>query len=62
MSVLATALYVGPAALLYLGAGAVLLADLVQGRRAATGALTLLTLVVAAVSVYVHSVLPLPVM
>ncbi|MGE3855941.1 MAG: NADH-quinone oxidoreductase subunit N [Dehalococcoidia bacterium] len=49
MSAVATALYVGPAVLLYLGAGVVLLADLVQGRRAATGVLTLLALALAAI-------------
>ncbi len=49
MSVLATALYLGPAALLYLGAGVVLLADLIHGRRAVTGLLTLVTLALAAV-------------
>ena len=43
---IATSLYIGPALLLYLGAGVVLLADMVQGRRAATGftALTFLGL------------------
>ncbi|MDA0301415.1 MAG: NADH-quinone oxidoreductase subunit N [Chloroflexi bacterium] len=49
MSALATALYLGPVALLYIGAGVVLMADLVQGRRAATGALTLVALGLAAV-------------
>ena len=48
MTALVAALYVGPALLLYIGAGVVLLADLVQGRRAPTGLLTLVALLVAA--------------
>ena len=48
MSTLATALYIGPALLLYAGAGLVLLADLVQGRRAPVGLLSLLALLLAA--------------
>ncbi len=48
MTALAAALYIGPAVALYIGAGVVLLADLVQGRRAATGLLSLVALAVAA--------------
>ena len=48
MSMIATSLYVGPALLLYLGAGVVLLADMVQGRRAATGFTALVALGLAA--------------
>ena len=48
MSALTTALYIGPAALLYAGAGAVLIADLVAGRRAPVGLLALAALVLAA--------------
>jgi NADH-quinone oxidoreductase subunit N len=48
VSALATALYLGPVALLYIGAGVVLLADMVQGRRAATGVLSLAALGLAA--------------
>lgn len=50
MSAVATALYVGPAVLLYIAAGVVLLADLVQGRRAPTGFLALVGLALAALS------------
>ncbi|MEI6136100.1 MAG: NADH-quinone oxidoreductase subunit N [Chloroflexota bacterium] len=48
MNAVVAALYVGPALLLYLGAGVVLLADLVPGRRAPTGALALVALGLAA--------------
>ena len=48
MSAIVTALYIGPALVLYAGAGVVLLADLVQGRRAVTGLLTVVALGVAA--------------
>lgn len=48
MTDLANVLYLGPVLMLYGGAGLVLLADLVQGRRAPTGALSLLALALAA--------------
>ena len=48
MSTLVTAIYVGPALALYVGAGLVLLADLIHGRRATTGAIAFGTIVVAA--------------
>ena len=48
MSAIVTALYIGPALVLYVGAGVVLLADLIHGRRAVTGFLTVVALGLAA--------------
>ena len=48
MSALVAAIYAGPPLLLYAGAGVVLLADLVRGRRAPVGLLTLVALGLAA--------------
>ncbi len=44
MNALIAAIYIGPALLLYAGAGVVLLADLVRGRRAPTGLIALVAL------------------
>jgi len=48
VSAVSTSLYLGPVLALYLGAGVVLLADLIGGRRAMVGAWALAALVVAA--------------